>query len=110
MRRKGVQMSTKRKKYDNDFRREAVRLASEKGVSNSQIELELGLYQGAIGKWKKELSIDPQNAFPGNGRMKPEQEELRRLRRELERVSRERDILKKAAAYFSMDSIKDSDS
>jgi len=101
-------MSLLRKKYEPEFIREAVRLASEPGTTARSIEQDLGLYPGAISHWKRELAKDPLKAFPGKGRMKPEQEEIRRLRRELERTKRERDILKKAAAYFSMDTIKDS--
>jgi transposase len=101
-------MGTVRRKYDNDFRREAVRLASEPGVTARSVERDLGLYQGAIGRWRAELGMDPVDAFPGNGRKKPVEEENRQLRRENERLRRERDILKKAAAYFSMDAIKDS--
>lgn len=101
-------MGAARRKYDNDFRREAVRLASEPGVTARSVERDLGLYQGAIGRWREELRTDPVNAFPGHGQLKPAEEENRRLRRELERVKRERDILKKAAAYFSMDAIGDS--
>ena len=101
-------MGSRRKKYDREFRIEAIRLASETGSTNTSVERDLGLYQGAISHWKKEFREDPDHAFPGGGKMKPEQEEIRRLRKELERTKRERDILKKAAAYFSMDSIKDS--
>jgi transposase len=100
-------MGNRRKKYDREFRVEAVRLASEPGVTSRSVERDLGLYQGAISHWKKELKSDPAHAFPGTGKLKPEQEELRRLRRENERLKRERDILKKAVAYFSMDAIKD---
>jgi transposase len=87
-------MITRRKRYDNEFRREAVRLADEPGANDRDVERDLGLYQGAIGKWRKELKEDPVHAFPGHGRMKPEQEEIRRLRRENERLRRERNILK----------------
>lgn len=101
-------MGTRRKKYDREFRLEAIRLASDPNTTAGVVERDLGLYQGAISHWKKEFKDNPVNAFPGQGRLKPEQEEIRCLRRELERTKRERDILKKAAAYFSMDSIKDS--
>jgi len=101
-------MGIKRKKYDHTLRREAIRLAATDGVTNQEIEENLGLYQGAIGRWKKELRSDSDNAYPGNGKTKPIEDENRQLRRELTRVKRERDILKKAAAYFSMDSIKNS--
>jgi transposase len=52
-------------------------------------------------KWVKELATDPGQAFPGNGQMKPEQIEIDRLRREVTKLEAERDILKKAAAYFA---------
>ncbi len=85
-----------RKEYDAAFKREAVRLASEPGVKDRAVEKDLGLYQGAIRHWRSELEADSKTAFPGVGHLKPQDEELRQLRRE-------RDILKKAAAYFSMD-------
>src|SRR6056297_2842080 len=98
-------MSINRKKYDVEFRREAVRLASDSDTTGRAVERDLGLYQGAISHWKKEFEQDPDNAFPGNGRMKPEQAEISRLNKELRKVKRERDILKKATAYFSKDAI-----
>lgn len=95
-------MESKRKrKYEPTFKREAVRLAEESGKTDRQVERELGLYQGAIGQWRKELEKDPEHAFPGTGRLKPLEEENRRLRRELAGVREERDILKKAIAIFS---------
>lgn len=100
-------MRERRKKYDAAFRREAVRLALEPGMTGKAVERDLGLYHGAISHWKRELEKDPVQAFPGKGRMKPLEEENRQLRRELERVKREREILKKAAAYFSKDVLDD---
>jgi transposase-like protein len=96
-----------RKKYDSSFKREAVRLADESGKRDRKIERELGIYQGAIRHWRNELEEDKIHAFPGTGHQKPLEEENWRLRKELARAQRERDILKKAAAYFSMDVIKD---
>ena len=55
--------------------------------------------------WVREFAGDPHEAFPGNGQMKPEQLEIERLRREIVKLKAERDILKKAAAYFARDSI-----
>jgi len=101
-------MLKERKVYSAEFRREAVRLAAEPDNKAREVERDLGLYQGAISRWKRELERDSHHAFPGKGHMKPLEEENRRLRRELERTQRERDILKKAAAYFSMDAVKDS--
>jgi len=56
-------------------------------------------------KWVREQAADPQQAFPGKGQMKPEQLEIDRLRKEVAKLKAERDILKKAAAYFARDSI-----
>lgn len=96
-------MSVSRKSYDSEFKREAVRLADSSEKSDSAVERELGLYQGSIRTWRKALRSDPVDAFPGTGHMKPAEEELRRLRRELEDVRQERDILKKAMAIFTKD-------
>ena len=56
-------------------------------------------------KWAKEFGSDPTQAFPGQGQMKPEQLEIERLRREVNKLKAERDILKKAAAFFAKESI-----
>ncbi len=90
-----------KKRYDGDFKREAVRIADAAEVTDRQVERDLGLYQGAIRTWRKELEADPEASFPGTGHQKPLEEENRRLRRELEITREERDILKKAVAIFS---------
>jgi transposase len=90
-----------RKRYDSEFKRNAVRLADSSDKGDNAVERELGLYQGAIGTWRRALQTDSRDAFPGTGHMKPLEEENRRLRRELEDVRQERDILKKAVAIFS---------
>jgi transposase len=56
-------------------------------------------------RWVKQAAADPQHSFPGQGQMKPEQIEIDRLRKEVARLKAERDILKKAAAYFARDAI-----
>jgi transposase len=63
----------------------------------------LGVHENVIRKWVKQLEDDPLQAFPGQGRMKPEQAEIERLKREVQKLKAERDILKKAAAYFAKD-------
>lgn len=90
-----------KKRYDGDFKCEAVRIADVAEVTDRQVERDLGLYQGAIRTWRKDLEADPVDAFPGAGHQKPLEEEVRRLRRELEIAREERDILKKAVAIFS---------
>jgi len=91
------------RKYDLEFKLEAVRMASEPGVTNRDVERRLGIGQGALSRWKRELNDDGPQTFPGKGYIKPENEEMRRLKRECERLRRERDILKKAVAIFSTD-------
>ena len=91
------------KRYDLEFKLEAVRMASESGVTNREVERRLGIGQGVLSRWKRELKDDDAQAFPGKGHLKPENEEVRLLKRENERLRRERDILKKAVAIFSTD-------
>ena len=91
------------RKYDLEFKLEAVRMAAEPGVTNREVERRLGIGQGVLSRWKRELKEDGSQAFPGKGRLKPEDEKLRQLQRENELLRRERDILKKAVAIFSTD-------
>jgi transposase len=99
-----------RKHIDKEFKTEAVRLASEPGNTQAGIERDLGISQGIISRWKRELLENGEQAFPGKGHLKPDDDELRRLKRDNERLRRERDILKKAVAIFSEDPNRYSDS
>jgi len=99
------------KRYiDKEFKIEAVRLASEAGNTQAGIERDLGISQGIISRWKRELFKDGEQAFPGKGSLKHEDDAMRHLKRENERLRRERDILKKAVAIFSEDPHRYSDS
>jgi transposase len=93
----------RRRTYDRAFKLEAVRLVVEEGRSAAEVERNLGTGKGNVSRWVHELTEDPDHAFPGQGHLKPPEEEIRTLKRELERVKRERDILKKAVAIFSTD-------
>jgi transposase len=93
----------KRKSYSREFKEEAVRLITEKGYSIAEASRNLGIDYSVLRRWKKQLADDPINAFPGKGKLKAPDEELRRLKRKLDRVTEERDILKKALAYFAED-------
>ena len=62
---------------------------------------DLGVHENVLRKWVKEFGSDPVQAFPGHGQMKPEQLEIERLKREVNKLKAERDILKKAAAFFA---------
>ena len=94
-----------RRSFSREFKLEAVRLVRERGVSVLQACRDLEIGENVLRRWVKELSSDPAQAFPGQGQMKPEQLEIDRLRREVTKLKAERDILKKAAAYFARESI-----
>ena len=93
-----------RRKFTREFKLEAVRLIKERGVSYIQASTDLGVHQSQLRDWVKKLADDPQHAFPGQGQMKPEQLEIAQLKREVIKLKAERDILKKAAAYFAKES------
>ena len=90
--------------YTKEFKEEAVRLAQASGKPIAQIARELGISDSAIHGWRKELAEKGKEAFPGKGHQTDAEEEIRRLKRELERVQQERDILKKAISIFSRES------
>ncbi len=94
-----------RRSFSREFKLEAVRLVRERGVSVAQASRDLDLHENMLRKWVKDFSSDPVQAFPGQGQMKPEQAEIERLRREVAKLKGERDILKKAAAYFAKDQL-----
>jgi transposase len=93
-----------RRRFDRAFKLEAVKLVRDRGVSASQAARDLDVHENVLRKWVKEFAADPQHAFPGQGVMKPEQAEIERLRREVVRLKAERDILKKATAFFAKES------
>ncbi len=93
-----------RRKFTREFKLEAVRLIKERGVSYAQASQDLSVHQIAASEWVKASADDPQHAFPGQGQMKPEQLEIAQLKREVIKLKAERDILKKAAAYFAKES------
>ena len=70
-------------------------LVRERGVSVEQASRDLDLHQNMLRKWVKDFASDPGHAFPGQGQTKPEQAEIERLRREVQKLKAERDILKK---------------
>jgi len=94
-----------RRLFSREFKLEAVRLVWDRGVSVVQASRDLDIGENVLRRWVKELSADPAQAFPGQGQVKPEQIEIDRLRREVTKLKAERDILKKAAAYFARESI-----
>ncbi|HEY0939529.1 MAG TPA: IS3 family transposase [Steroidobacter sp.] len=89
-----------RRTFSSEFKREAVRLIKERGVSVAQAARDLDLHENVLRKWVRELSGDPEHAFPGQGQMKPEQAEIARLKKEVAKLRMERDILKKGRGLF----------
>ena len=94
-----------RRKFSREYKLEAVRLVGERGVGVAQASRDLDVHENVLRKWVREYGSDPVQAFPGQGQMKPEQLEIERLRKEVAKLKAERDILKKAAAYFAKDVI-----
>jgi transposase len=91
----------KRKTFDGQFKIDAVNLVLEGKRSAQEIARDLGVDANTLYRWKRELSRGSANAFPGKGRLTAQEEELRRLRRELEQAKEDREILKKALEFFS---------
>ena len=94
-------MARTRRTFTSEFKTEAVRLVTEKGYSVAEAARSLGLNENLIRNWKHALEGNGEQAFPGQGKLTPVEEELRRLRAENRRLLAERDILKKAAAFFA---------
>jgi transposase len=94
-----------RRQFSREFKLEAVRLVKDRGVSVAQAARDLDVHENVLRKWMRELAGDARYAFPGKGVMKPEQAELERLKKENAKLRMERDILKKAAAYFAKESM-----
>ena len=90
-----------RKGFDREFKREAVRLVMVEGRPVAATARDIGVHENTLYKWLRQFREDPDHSFPGKGRMKPEEEELRRLRRENESLRKDHAILKKALAIFS---------
>lgn len=96
-----MEESGRRRRHTRQFKEDAVRLVTDKGVTVSQLAIDLDVHENTLYKWLRQYKADPVGAFPGKGRLKPEDEEFRRLQRENEVLREEREILKKALAIFS---------
>jgi transposase len=94
----------KRREYTKVFKVEAVNLVIEQGYSLSEAARNLGIHPSLLRRWKNQIEQEGKNAFPGKGHMSPEEEEIRRLRRENRELRMEREILKKATAFFAKES------
>jgi transposase len=97
-------MRRRRRSFSEEFKREAVRLVRQEGQSLSSVARDLELDPKMLRRWRREEEQEGASAFPGHGHRKGEQEEVYQLRREVERLKMEREILKKALTIFSEES------
>ena len=97
-------MGAKRRTYTPEFKVEAVKLVTEQGRSVAEAARSLGIRENLIRNWNRALAAGGEQAFPGHAHPPALEEELRRLRAENKRLLMERDILKKATAFFDKES------
>jgi transposase len=97
-------MSKERRHHTPEFKREALSLIIDQHVSVAEVSRRLGISQSLLHKWKAQLAAHGEQAFPGQGQQTAQEAELARLRRENEQLRMERDILKKATAFFARES------
>ena len=97
-------MAKPRRTFSREFKAEAVRRVTEQGKSLAEVARELDLGESMLRAWKQALAAEGGHAFPGKGNPPAHEEELRRLRAEVKRLQMERDILKKATAFFARES------
>ncbi len=90
-----------RKKYSKEFKLDAVSLVLEQNYSRAEAARSLGINANMLGRWVKAYQTDEGQSFRGNGKLTPEQEEIRNLKARVKRLEMERDILKKATAFFA---------
>lgn len=90
-----------RRKFSKEFKQDAVELVTVRGHDLVEVARDLGIRPDNLRRWKRQFEEDGQDAFPGSGRRKPEDEEMHQMRMEVRRLREEREILKKALAVFS---------
>ena len=94
-------MAKVRRSFTAEFKLAAIRLITVQKLSVAEAARQLGITENLLRKWKADHRDNGDRAFPGNGNLPPEQEELHKLRMENKRLLAECDILKKATAYFA---------
>lgn len=98
-------MAKVRRTYTREFKVEAVKLVTDQGYSVAEAARSLGVHATLLRSWKQALQAQGDQAFPGQGNPPAVEEELRRLRADNKRLLAERDILKKAAAFFAKEAL-----
>jgi transposase len=87
--------------YPREFKLRALKMITDQGLSIAEVARQLGVTEGCLRAWRTAADEHGAAAFPGHGTLTPADDELRQLRAEVVRLKAERDILKKAAAYFA---------
>jgi transposase len=90
-----------RKTYTREFKLQALKMLTSQGLSVAEVARRLGVRDNLLRNWRKAAQVQGTDAFPGHGIPTPAEDELRALRAEVHRLRAERDLLKKAAAYFA---------
>jgi transposase len=90
-----------RRTFTREFKLEAVKLVTERGISKSQAARDLGIHVNLLRNWIEDFKRDVKQAFPGRGKLRADDAEMVKLKRDLADARAERDILKKAIAYFA---------
>ena len=96
-------MAKKRRKYTKEFKVESVLVILDQGRTIADVARSLGIGEGVLSQWKRNYAKLTTEAFPGNGRRTAHDDEIWQLKKKLSRTEQERDILKKALAYFAID-------
>lgn len=91
----------RRRKHSKEFKQGAVELSRRPGMSVAKAARDLGISENMLHRWRREFADHQERAFPGNGRRRDLEDEVVRLRRENEHLRMEREILKKATAFFA---------
>ena len=97
-------MKKERQAFSPEFKREAVGLVVDHGYSCAAAGRSLGVNGAMVGRWKNELASDAAEAFPGKGKRTVEQQRIHDLEAENRRLRMEKEILKKATAFFAKES------
>ena len=92
---------TTRKKYPKEFKLDAISLVLDQNYTRTEAARSLGINANMLGRWVKEQQADDGQAFRGNGKLTPDQEEIRKLKTRVKRLEMEKDILKKATVFFA---------
>ena len=96
---------TQRKKYSKEFKLDAIALVTEQGYTRAEAAESLGINTNMLGRWVNEYKHDDGHAFRGNGKLTPEQAEIRKLKERVKRLETEKLILKKATAFFAKETL-----